>query len=86
MIRKLRIELDSIRPDRYYSGQSILVDFSENTKIFIIPKKNSKIRDSKCRRDTIRRFMNNPIAYLKEYFRRSNLKQDSLRTRDRQGT
>ena len=42
MISKLRIDLDSIRLDRYYSGQIILDDVSENTKIFIIPKKNSR--------------------------------------------
>jgi transposase len=44
MIAKLRIELESIRLDRYYSGQSILDDFSENTRIFIMPKKNFRIR------------------------------------------
>ena len=72
MIQRLRIDLDSIRLDRYYSGQIILDDFSENTRIFIIPKKNSRIRGKKGWRDIIRRFMNDPIAYLREYFRRSN--------------
>ena len=72
MIQRLRIDLDSIRLDRYYSGQIILDDFSENTRIFIIPKKNSRIRGPKRWRDIIRRFMNDPIAYLREYFRRSN--------------
>ena len=72
MISKLSIDMDSIRLDRYYSGQSILYDFSENRRIFIIPKKNSRIRGKKGWRDIIRRFMNDPIAYLREYFRRSN--------------
>ena len=72
MIQELRIDLDSIRLDRYYSGQGILDDFPENTRIFIIPKKNSRIRGKKGWRDIIRRFMNDPIAYLREYFRRSN--------------
>ena len=44
MISKLRIDLESVRLDRYYSGQSILDDFSENTRIFIVPKKSSGIR------------------------------------------
>ena len=44
IIAGLRIDLESIRLDRYYSGQSILDDFSENTRILIIPKKNSRIR------------------------------------------
>ena len=72
MISKLRIDLSSIRLDRYYSGQSILDDFSENTRIFIIPKKNSRIRGPRAWRDMILRFMNDPIAYLREYFKRSN--------------
>ena len=72
MIAKMRIDLESIRLDRYYSGQSILDDFSKNTRIFIIPKKNSRIRGPRGWREIIRRFMNDPIAYLKEYFRRSN--------------
>ena len=33
MIGKMRIDLKSIRLDRYYSGQSILDDFSENQGI-----------------------------------------------------
>ena len=72
MIGKMRIDLKSIRLDRYYSGQSILDDFSENTRIFIIPKTNSRIRGSKAWREIIRRFMNDPMAYLREYFKRSN--------------
>ena len=72
MIAGLRMDLESIRLDRYYSGQSILDDFSENTRIFIIPKKNSRIRGPKRWREILRRFMNDPIADLREYFRRSN--------------
>ena len=72
MIAKMRIDLESIRLDRYYSGQSILDDFSENTRIFIIHRKNSRVRGSKRLREIIRRFMNDPIAYLRQYFKRSN--------------
>ena len=72
MIAGLRIDLESIRLDRYYSGQSILDDFSENTRIFIIPKKNSRIRGPGAWRHMILWFMNDPIAYLREYFKRSN--------------
>ena len=46
MITRLKIDLESIKLDRYYSGQSILEDFFKNTRIFIIPKKNSRIRGS----------------------------------------
>ena len=72
MIARMSIDLESIRLDRYYSGQRILDDFSENTRIFIIPRKNSRIRGPKRWREIIRRFMNDPIAYLREYFRRNN--------------
>ena len=61
MIASLRIDIESIRLDRYYSVQIILDDFSENTRIFIIPKKNSRIKGSKGWRDIIRRFMNDPL-------------------------
>jgi transposase len=72
MITSLRIDLESVRLDSYYSGQSILDDFAVNTRIFIIPRNNSRIRGSWGWREIIRRFMNDPIAYLREYFRRSN--------------
>ena len=72
MIASLRIDLDSIRLGRYCSGQRILDDFSKNTRILIIPKKNSRIRGSRRWRDMILRFMNDTIAYLREYFKRSN--------------
>ena len=44
MITILRIDLESVRLDSYYSGQSILDDFAVNTRIFIIPRNNSSIR------------------------------------------
>ena len=72
MIAELRIDLQSVRLDKYYSGQSILDDFGESTRIFIIPKSNSRIRGKKGWRDIIKRFMEDPIAYLREYFRRNN--------------
>jgi len=44
MIKKININLRSVRFDRYYLARSILEDFNENTIIFIIPNKNSRIR------------------------------------------
>ncbi|OWP57127.1 MAG: hypothetical protein B2I17_02500 [Thermoplasmatales archaeon B_DKE] len=72
MISELGIHLSSVRPDKYYSGQSILDDFSENTRIFTIPKRNSRIRGKKGWRDIIASFMNDPMEFLKEYFKRNN--------------
>ena len=73
MIRKMNIDLESVRLDKYYSGQSILEDFNENTMIFIIPKKNSRIRGRSKWIDIIRRFMDNNMNYLREYFKRNAL-------------
>jgi len=47
MISELGIQINSVRLDKYYSGQSVLDDFSENTSILIIPKRNSRIRGKK---------------------------------------
>ena len=71
MISDMKIDLRSVRLDKYYSRQSILDDFSENTRIFILPKSNSRIRGKKGWREIIRRFMEDPMTYLKEYFRRN---------------
>ena len=68
MISNLSIDMDSIILDRYYSGQSILDDFSENTRIFIIPKKNSRRSRPREWRDMLLMYMNDPVAYLREYF------------------
>ena len=71
MMGKMRIDLKSIRMDKYYSGQSILNDFNENTMIFLIPKSNSRIRGRRNWREIIRRFMDDPMNYLREYFKRN---------------
>ena len=71
MIGKMLIDLKSIRLDKYYSGQSILEDFNENIMIFLIPKSNSRIRGRRNWREIIRRFMDDPMNYLREYFKRN---------------
>jgi Transposase len=73
MIRKMNIDLKSARLDKYHSGENILEDFIENTIIFIIPKKNSRIRKRSKWRDFIMRFMDDPMNYLREYFKRNAL-------------
>ena len=84
-IASLKIDLENVRLDRYYSWRIIPVDFSENTKIlFIIPKKNSRIRGSKRWRVIIRSLMGDPIAYLREYFKRNN--SESRFSADRRST
>ncbi|MEM0134426.1 MAG: hypothetical protein QXU18_04255 [Thermoplasmatales archaeon] len=71
MIGRMRLDIKSVRLDKYYSGQSILEDFNENTRIFIIPKSNSRIRGKKGWRDIIRKFIDDTMNYLREYFKRN---------------
>ena len=71
MIGKMLIDLKSIRLDKYYSGQSILEDFNENTRIFLIPKSNSRMRGRRGWKEMIRRFIDDPMNYLREYFKRN---------------
>ncbi|MGP6221017.1 hypothetical protein [Caldiplasma sukawensis] len=75
MISKLMIDLVSVRLDRYYSGQGILDDLSENTRILIMARKNFWIKGPIAWKDMILRFMNDTVAYLWEYFKRSNSKE-----------
>ena len=52
-------------------SRAILDDFNENTMIFLIPKSNSRIRGIRNWREIIRRFMDDPMSYLREYFKRN---------------
>ena len=73
MIRKMNIDLKSVGLDKYHSGENILEDFIENTIIFIILKKNSRIRKRSKWMDFIMRFMDDNMNYLREYFKRNAL-------------
>lgn len=84
MIASLRIYIESVRLDKYYSGQIILDVFLENTKIFIVAKKNSRIKGSKRWRNIIRRFMNDPLRKIKKTSKEATSKKNSPQTRDRQ--
>ncbi len=71
MIERMLLNLKSVRLDKYHSGQSILEDFSETTRIFLIPRSNSRIRGRKNWKNMIRQFMEDPMNYLREHFRRN---------------
>ena len=83
-IGKMRIDLKSVRLDKYYSGQSILEDFSEITRIFILPKKNSLIRGRNRWKNTIKKSIEDPMNYLMEYFRRNASESDFSSDREQQ--
>ena len=43
-----------------------------NTKVYVMPKKNSTLNGSKKWKDAMREFVENTILYLEEYHQRSN--------------
>ena len=71
LLSSIGIEMDSFRLDRYYSSPSY-IDKLGNTKVFIIPKKNSTLNGSRKWKDTMKEFVENTMPYLEEYHRRSN--------------
>ena len=71
LLSSIGIEMDSIRLERYYSSPSYMDKFG-NTKVFIIPKKNSTLNGSRKWKDTMKEFVENTMPYLEEYHQRSN--------------
>ena len=71
LLSSIGMEMDSIRLDRYYSSPSYM-DKLGNTKVFIIPKKNSTLKGSRKWKDTMKDFVENTMSYLEEYHQRSN--------------
>ncbi len=65
------IEMDSIRPDRYYSSPSYM-DKLGKTKVFVIPTKNSTLNGSLKWKNTMKDFVLNTMPYLEQYHQRSN--------------
>jgi transposase len=66
------ITIDTARLDRYYSYQSTLKYFEDETVFYIIPKSNTTINGSSKWRNIFRRMMLNPLQYLTEYYKREN--------------
>jgi len=72
MTREFGITIDSIRLDKYYSHQSITEDFSQETKIYLIPKTNATIKGSPEWKSMLRSYIDDPLVHLKEYYKRNN--------------
>lgn len=66
------ITVNSVRLDRYYSYQSTLKYFDDETILYIIPKSDTKINGSSKWRNIFRRMMKDPLSYLIEYYKREN--------------
>jgi len=71
MLKELDIEINSIRLDRYYSFPCYVNQFPNST-VYIIPRKNSKLGHGTEWLETMKRFLEDTMNYLKEYFQRVN--------------
>lgn len=75
MITSLGISIDSIRLDRYYSGQKCVEllesGFGKNVKVYLIPKTNATIGGTWKWKRMLYSFVNHTDDYLTEYFRRN---------------
>ena len=69
MLKSLRVELDSVRLDRYYSSSFYLDRFG--CKVFVIPKKNATLNGSAKWKSTMVEFVQNTMEYLEQYHLRS---------------
>ena len=64
------LNIKSVRFNRYYTNRETIKKFWENTKIYLIPKKNSTIRGSPEWKKMLIDFIENTFGYLKEYYKR----------------
>lgn len=74
MAKETGIKLKSIRLDRYYSAQKYARELGAQFKditLYLIPKKNATMRGPQNWKKTLARFVENVMAYLKEYFQRN---------------
>jgi transposase len=71
MLREIKIKLNSVRLDRYYSNPCDVNLFPE-TRVYIIPKKNAKLGHGIHWYETMKSFVEDTMKYLEEYFKRNN--------------
>jgi len=71
MLQRIDAVLASIRLDKYYSSPSC-IDLLNDTKVYIIPKKNATVWGSLKWKKTMEEYVNNTLAYLEEYYKREN--------------
>lgn len=74
MLQQHNISLKSLRLDRYYSGQSLIKEFSKENKgikFYLIPKKNVTVKGSPAWKKMLKDFLENTHKYFEEYFKRN---------------
>lgn len=69
MTREMGIPISSIRLDKYYSSRKVLKDLI-GTSVYILPKKNIK-RVGMQWNNVLREALGDPIAFMREYYRRN---------------
>ncbi len=87
MAKETGIKINSLRLDRYFSGQStaeFLVENFGEMDLFLIPKSNATIKGSWSWKRMLFRFVNGTTEYLEKYFQRnqseSGIAEDKKRT------
>jgi len=71
MLDKTGIEMESVRLDKYYSCASYVERFGDTT-VYVLPKKNSTLRGSFKWKKTMFDFVEEPLPYLEQYYRREH--------------
>ncbi len=71
MLQSIDVKINSIRLDRYYSFPCYVNQFKES-KVFIIPRKNTNLGNGLKWQETLKEFLLNTTKYLEEYFQRNN--------------
>ena len=64
------VKIRSARLDKYYSLQSTLNFFDEETVLYILPRSNTTINGPKRWQRIFRRMMSDPTGYIREYHKR----------------
>lgn len=72
MMVNLGMDVDSARLDKYYTYKSIVKEFDKNTRIYILPKSNTKINGGKKWHEIWKLIVYDTMSYLREYYRREN--------------
>jgi transposase len=69
------MEMNSIRLDKYYSGQGTIDElvkvFGKGVSFFLVPKRNATVKGSSHWKDMLSRLTTDPEGFLQEYFRRN---------------
>lgn len=71
MLKETGIKIKSIRLDKYYSFPCYL-DLFPNAKVYLIPRKDTKLGHGIHWYETMKSFVQDTMNYLEEYFKREN--------------